>query len=197
MRACLFVVLAASLAACQSSDDAARERENRFVTALMANDISGMNAEVRAGLDLRAPLNDGRGRTPLMFAAYMGREKSVAHLAGVIGASDLDRMDNAGETALMLACRRGSSEAANRDHAAVVRELLSRGADPNKHGQTRTALMLAADAGNRELVKILLAAKADPRATRPGGKTAAYFSEASDLKDPAITALLRAAERRL
>ncbi len=197
MRACVLAVFAATLAACHSSYDIARERENRFVTAMMADDLPGMNAEVSAGLDLRAPMLDDRGRTPLMFAAYMGRTKSVKYLLGVIGGSELDRMDGAGETALMIACRRGSSEAGNRDQAAIVRELLAHGADPNKHGETRTALMKAADAGSRELVEVLLAAKADPRAERPGGKTAAYFSEASDLKDPAITALLRAAEGRL
>jgi len=199
------LVLAAALAGCDSNGVSAGvarkpqifytaeeiQQMNRLAMAIVHQNLPAIDAEILGGSDPK-DLNTLDGQTPLMFAAQMGMPKSVAH---VIGRSDVNQLSATGETALIVACANATSPDAIRDRMAVVRELLSHGADPNKRADVRSALMNAAASGSLEMVQALLTAKADPRATR-AGRTAAWFSEKSVWQNPEVTALLKSAEGR-
>ncbi len=92
------------------------------------------------------------GSTPLLFAARTGDVESAKLLLGK-GADANDSLPD-GTSALVLAAHSG--------HADVAAALLEKGADPNALGSGYTALHAAVLRSDLNLVKTLLAQKADP-----------------------------------
>ena len=95
-------------------------------------------------------INKG-GLTPLLFAARDGDLESVKML--VTAGANLNATTGIGETALMLA--------AHNDHTEAALYLLDKGADPNIVEAGHTALHFAVARKNMDLVKALIAHKAD------------------------------------
>ncbi len=103
---------------------------------------------VRENLDVQ----DEKGFTPLIIAAYNNRPEAVAAL--LEAGADPNATDNGGNTALMGAAFKGYTEVAN--------VLISKGADLDaQHGNGGTALMFAAMFGRNEVVDLLLGSGAD------------------------------------
>lgn len=148
-----------------------------------------------AGARVDAPGPDGR--TPLMYAAELGRIDVVVALANAN--AGLDARDQAGRTALMLAARAGRADAAQAlvnagasinpaddagltalAHAAAGRasvatlDVLTRGgADPDAPDQAGvTPLMRTAETGSPDRIMALLNAGANPKAASADGRTA-------------------------
>ena len=95
-------------------------------------------------------INKG-GLTPLLFAARDGDLESVKML--VAAGANINATTGIGETALMLA--------AHNDHTEAALFLLDKGADPNIVEAGHTALHFAVARKNMDLVKALIAHKAD------------------------------------
>lgn len=95
-------------------------------------------------------INKG-GLTALLFAARDGDLAAVKLLTAA--GADLDATTGIGETALMLA--------AHHDHTDVALYLLDQGADPNVVEAGHTALHFAVARKNLDLVKALIAHKAE------------------------------------
>jgi uncharacterized protein len=132
-----------------------------------------------AGADPNARLLSGE--TPLMEAARQGNLATIqALLAG--GADPKAQEANGGQNALMWAV--------SQHHADVVDELVKHGADVNAHSKTGfTALMFAAQQGDVDSARILLAAKANPNEVMPkSGATPLII--ASAISQPEVVSLL-------
>ena len=95
-------------------------------------------------------INKG-GLTPLLFAARDGDIESAKML--IAAGANINATTGIGETALMLAARN--------DHTDVALFLLDKGADPNIVEAGHTALHFAVARKNLDLVKALIAHKAD------------------------------------
>ncbi len=151
---------------------------------------------MNAGADPRAV--NAKGRTPLMFSAESGRA-DVCRLLLDRGA-DFDTKDSEGWTALKLAAFNGRADvvelfagkvsneildqvllvAAFHGDAAVIDQLLNFGAYINTRSpEGHTPLMIAAQAGNLDAVKLLLQNRANPYAIDESEQTAANLAEAA------------------
>lgn len=131
---------------------AARDGNDKLVSELLKR---------HANPDVRNRVGD----TPLMLAAYSGKQGAAELLIGA-GA----QIDHDGWTALHYAVFA--------EKPAMVTFLLGKGAKvnaPAPNGQT--ALMLAAKNGNVEIAKILLQAGADTSLKDQGDQTAAMLAE--------------------
>jgi ankyrin repeat protein len=95
-------------------------------------------------------INKG-GLTPLLFAARDGDLESVTML--IAAGANINATTGIGETALMLAARN--------DHTGIALYLLEKGADPNIVEAGHSALHFAVARKNQDLVKALIANKAD------------------------------------
>jgi ankyrin repeat protein len=104
-----------------------------------------------AGVD--ADAGCGHGLTPLMWAAGHGDDVGVRSAESVVGllldrGARLDRADDRGRTALMMAAELG--------HVELVEILAGRGADPTARGKDgKGALDLAANDGVRQILTSL------------------------------------------
>ena len=104
------------------------------------------------GVDINA--RDGHGQTALMLAAVAGQDEVVEWLIAHDAA--LDHAAKYGLSALMLSVVYG--------HVGIVRALVAAGADTDLKGTGppgfwgKTALQLAVDRGDAEMVRILGAA---------------------------------------
>lgn len=139
--------------------------------ALIQSAYDGKLAEVQALVAKGASVHVAgqKGRTPLILAAYGGHTSVVEFLQGKD--ADINAKDSDGQTALMYACKRSFDETAG--------FLLRNGADVDVQSKKKgvTALMIAAVAGNVELVRMLLDRGADPGLTDIFGHTAKSLAE--------------------
>jgi ankyrin repeat protein len=94
---------------------------------------------------------DQGGLTPLLFTAVTGDTQSARRL--LAAGADVNDTAAGGATALVMAAHAG--------FGALVNLLLDSGADPNAAGAGYTALHSAAQRGDREMVKALLAHRAN------------------------------------
>jgi ankyrin repeat protein len=118
------------------------------------------------------------GFSPIMFAAQQGNVE-VGTLLLDAGANKNDQ-SALGQTALIVA--------AHSNHAAFVKLLLDRGADPNAGDVGHSALHAAVLRGNVDAVNMLLAAKADPNARITKGEPVRKYGQ-----EYALTANLKSA----
>ena len=132
-----------------------------------------------AGADPNAHLLSGE--TPLMEAARQGNLATIQALLAA-GADPKAQEANGGQNALMWAV--------SQHHANVVDELVKHGADVNAHSKTGfTALMFAAQQGDADSARILLAAKENPNEVMPkSGATPLII--ASSIDAPEVATLL-------
>lgn len=135
-------------------------------------DIEGLRALLSAGANVDA--RNKWGQTALFIAAQAGGADRVRALLDAGARATIDWADNSGATALAMA-------AGAADSNEVLVELLGAGADPNlADADGLTPLMRAADRGDVERVKALLAAKADAGAKDRLGRTARDWAESRD-----------------
>lgn len=120
---------------------------------------------------------DRWGQMPVHIAAYSGRTSVLPLLLAKGGAGLINQPDADGETALFKAASRGE--------IAVMRELLSRGADPNvprkpqpgnKSPNGDPPIVKAAREEQDLSIRTLIAAKADVNAHGEDGFTALHIS---------------------
>lgn len=110
---------------------------------------------------------DALGRTPLWWAARLGRPEQAAAMS--LWPAQLNQPDIDGETPLHAATRAPS--------LAMLQWLLAHGADPNPAALYGvTPLLLAAERGNGHAAAALLKAGADPDRQGPFGATALHLS---------------------
>jgi ankyrin repeat protein len=143
-----------------SSDD--------FYKAIRANDLTLLESLI-AKSDVN--VKDRHGATPLMYAAAVGSVDAVKAL--LAKGADAKAKNSFDATALMWG-------AANPEK---VRVLVEAGADVNARSkQGMTPLLIAAsNAGSIEIVRLLLAEGADPKATDESGTTLLAAATANDL----------------
>jgi ankyrin repeat protein/tRNA A-37 threonylcarbamoyl transferase component Bud32 len=160
------------------------------------------NEIIRAVTDKKGfvSLKDLSGRTPLLRAAEKGVTGIIPEL--VKSGASIDERDSLGRTALMLAALSGqlastqeilsnrpmlsltdttsdatpiSIHAVNGGNPQVLADILDKGGASIANAtdsKNRTALMIAAEQGNKEMVKVLLAHNADTERRSADGKTA-------------------------
>lgn len=130
---------------------------DEFYTAIRSGDIARVNSLVQKGSDVNLKERRG-GATPLMHAAAVGSLDAMRLLLDK--GADVNARNAAGATALMWAAT----------DLAKVRVLVDRGADVNVASSLgHTALELAAMSdGSAEIVRLLLAHGADPKAVDKG-----------------------------
>jgi ankyrin repeat protein len=199
---CLILISSSIIASGQSLEELFNAAQN--------NDPQALTSLLDRGLDPNS--TNREGDTLLMVAAMRGYSDLVqillAHKAAV------DRRNPYGDTALMMASLKGHLEvvklliehgakvnpegwtplgyAAYGGDAAVVRYLLSKGADVDAvQPNGDTALMLAARKDRVEAARELLYADADFDYRGPGGETALGLAEHG--ADEALVELLRQA----
>jgi ankyrin repeat protein len=155
---CLLAVTA--LAAGTTSDD--------YYRAIRANDLTLLDSLIAKG-DVNT--KDRHGATPLMYAAAVGSAEAVKAL--LAKGADAKAKNAFDATALMWGVA----------NLEKVRMLVDAGADVNAHSkQGMTPLLIAANnAGSAEIVRLLLAKGADPKATDDGGTTLLAAATANDL----------------
>lgn len=135
-------------------------------------------------LDNRADPNAAResGETPLMTAARVGAVDVIKLL--LANGADIDAMENfRGQTALMLAVVE--------NHAPAVAGLIAAGASVTARTKNRfTPLLFAAQQGNVEIARLLLASGADANESAPDGIGGDTNARAFFKADTEATALL-------
>ena len=129
-----------------------------MIKSVKFDDVKGVNKLLAEGMDPN--LTDQTG-TPLLVIA--AREKSDQVAAALIAdpKTDIEKLDAAGENAMMLAALNGDLE--------LVKLLISKDAEVNKKGWA--PLHYAASNGNDDIVKLLLDHDAYIDAGSPNGTT--------------------------
>lgn len=197
-----------ALAADSRLADAVRDRDDRVVSALLAQrgiDVNAPEADGATALHWAAHFNDLAlterlikaganvnaanrfGVTPLILAASHGRGARVVEKLLAAGANP-DALTREEENALLLASRAGDTDS--------VRLLLAKGAPvwAPEGWRGQTALMWAAAENHPETVKALLAAGADMRAKTVNGFTALLFAVRAGHQDVVKLLLDRGAD---
>ncbi|MEA2328755.1 MAG: uncharacterized protein QOE68_3714 [Thermoanaerobaculia bacterium] len=131
--------------------------------AASGGDLAGMKRMLDAGLDPNA--HDSAGYTPLIAAARAGNVEVIRLLTSRGANPNLSDTAVNSWTPLL--------HAVHKSQPGAIAALLDAGANPNEadpHGTT--SLMLAAGYGYTDIVKILLAHKANPRLAASDGITA-------------------------
>jgi ankyrin repeat protein len=131
--------------------------------AASGGDVAAMKRMLDAGLDPNA--HDSAGYTPLIAAARAGNVETIRLLTSRGANPDLSDTAVNSWTPLL--------HAVHKAQPGSIAALLDAGANPNAadpHGTT--PLMLAAGYGQTDIVKLLLAHKADPRIAAADGITA-------------------------
>jgi ankyrin repeat protein len=167
-----------------------------FFSAVASNDAGTVQSLVQRGFDANS--RDPKGQTGL-FLALRGGSFGVADALLKAPALDVNALNEAGESALMMAALKGQQDwsqrllergatvnksgwsplhyAATGPEPAVVKLLLDRGATIDAPSPNHsTPLMMAAQYGNEANVDVLLARGADARLRNDQGLTAADFA---------------------
>jgi hypothetical protein len=170
-----------------------------FFRAVEVDNPSAVRSLVQRGFDVNS--RDASGQTGLFLALRSGSFKVAGTLLAV-PTLDVNALNAAGESALMIAALKGEADwsqrliergaqvdksgwtplhyAATGPDAAVVKLLVDRGAAVNAASPNRsTPLMMAAQYGSEDSVDLLLARGADPRLKNDRGLTAADFARLS------------------
>ena len=150
-----------------------------LLNAVRDGDATAIAVLLKSGVD--PSVRDGYGATALMYAAAFASLDCIRLLLDA--GADVNAASNQGSTALMWSTA----------DAAKVRLLLGRGADVNARTKDGgTALLSAAFRQNVEVLRLLIAAGADPRAEMfvfPGGgpkmglSGIAYSTNTPDVRD--------------
>jgi ankyrin repeat protein len=139
----------------------------QFYNAIRSDDMGAVQQMLKSGAGANS--KDKSGTTPLMYAAAVGSARMMRVL--IAAGADVNAKNNGESTALLWAT----------GNAEKVRLLIEKGADVNvrsKYGRTPLAVA-AAQAGNQEVVRMLLA--------KGAGGTGLF--EAAMAADPASVAL--------
>lgn len=167
-----------------------------FFGAVASNDAGTVQSLVQRGFDANS--RDPKGQTGL-FLALRGGAFGVADALLKAPALDVNALNEAGESALMMAALKGQQDwsqrllergaavnksgwsplhyAATGPEPAVVKLLLDRGATIDAASPNHsTPLMMAAQYGNEANVDVLLTRGADPKLRNDQGLTAADFA---------------------
>jgi ankyrin repeat protein len=184
-----------------------------FFGAIERNDASTIRGLVQRGFDANS--RDPKGQTGLFLALRAGAF-SVAEALMKEPTLDVNALNEAGESALMIAALKGQADwsarlvergaqvnksgwsplhyAATGPEPAVVKLLLDRGAAVNAESPNRsTPLMMAAQYGSEANVEVLLSRGADVRRRNDAGLNAADFARLA--KRDALAARLDAMAR--
>lgn len=129
-----------------------------MIKAVKFDDVDTVRKLLAQGADPN--MVDANGMPMLVLAAREKSEK-VATLLADDPKTDLDKLDRAGENAMMLAALNGET--------ALVKHLIDKDAEVNKTGWT--PLHYAATTGQDEIVKLLLDHSAYIDAASPNGTT--------------------------
>lgn len=171
-----------------------------FFAAVERDDPAALRTLIQRGFDANS--RNPQGQTGL-FLALQGGSLRAAEALLADPSLDLNALNEAGESALMIAALKGRLDwvqrlldkgaqldktgwtplhyAATGPEPAVVRLLLERGAKVDAGSPNRsTPLMMAAQYGNPESVELLLARGADPKAKNDQGLAAADFARLAD-----------------
>jgi ankyrin repeat protein len=187
----LWVSLGALVAA-WSSLITAQSSPSRLYDAIRTNNRAGLRAMVHGAADANA--KDDGGKTPLMYAAAVGSIDAVKFL--IDKGADVNAQNESGLTALMLAATdlpkvrllvdRGANvnattklgrtalflAAMSDDSAAIVRLLVTKGADLKATDMFRNTMLNAAAAGNdTETIHLVIDAGVDVNAAATTGLT--------------------------
>jgi len=193
----------AALAAGPASDD--------LYNAIRANDLARLRSLVRDSAD--ANTKDGRGETPLMYAAAAGSLDAMKFLIGK--GADVNAQNEFGSTALIWSAtdlakvklllshganintvsKRGRTAlflAAMTDHSSdTVRLLLAKGADPKITDSFKNSVLIAAAAGNdTETIRLIIDAGVDVHAANALGLTPLIVSAGANGNVRAVKMLL-------
>ena len=147
---CLFIWLAAGLAHAGSYDD--------FFKAIELDDPSGMQALLNRGFDPNTVNNKGQ------YGLYVALGNDALKVAKVLinwPQTDVNKLNDKDESALMLAALKGQAE--------MVEMLIQKGADVNKTGWA--PLHYAASKGDPKIITLLLDDDAYIDAESPNGTT--------------------------
>jgi ankyrin repeat protein len=158
--------------------------EAPVAASAQARDVQGVRALLKSGADVNAAQGDGM--TALHWAAMHG-DAEMSTMLLQAGANVRAQSRLGGYLPLHLAAQAGS--------AAVVDQLLARGAPVNQTTTTgATPLMLAASSGSVAATTRLLDAGAEINATESAqGQTALMFAAALDRADAVKTLIARGA----
>lgn len=143
------------------------QMDKAFIQSAYDGKLEDVQVLVDKGVDVN--LRDQKKRTPLILAAYNGHTPVVDFLVGK--GADVNARDSDGQTALMYASKRSFN--------GTAALLLEKGADVDTQSKKRgiNALMLAAVAGNEDLVRMLLDHGADTNLKDIFGRTAKILAE--------------------
>src|SRR2546421_715796 len=184
-----------------------------FFAATLRNDATTVSQVIQRGIDANS--RDPQGQTALYLALRNGAF-NVADALLAERTLDVDAVNAADETALMMAALKGQTEWARRlvergahidrpgwsplhyaapgPQPAVVKLLLDRGAAVDARSPNRTTpLMMAAQYGSEASVDVLLARGADAKARNDRGLSAGDFARLA--KRDALAARLDALAR--
>lgn len=188
---------------------------DELIAAVLRNNASGVRTQIEEGINSNQ--QDAKGRTALTLAIYQRSEKAIPVLLQSRRV-DINALNGAGESPLMLAIITGQDE--------LAKQLIGRGAAVNKKGWTplhyaatkgnigimqllldqdafidtespnrTTPLMMAAQySGNEKAVQFLLQQGADPWAKNQLGLTALDFARRG--ANPGIIQAIQNAQRQ-
>jgi ankyrin repeat protein len=129
-----------------------------MIKAVKFDDVDTVRKLLAQGIDPNMVDADGM---PMLVLAAREKSEKVATLLADNPKTDLEKLDRAGENAMMLAALNGET--------ALVKHLIEKDAEVNKKGWT--PLHYAATAGQDEVVKLLLDHSAYIDAASPNGTT--------------------------